>query len=124
MRENSVSFFSAGVFLLIGLLLMPHFAVAGDRATARAQKIQATVTAYNSPQSRVTASGMHTREGIVACPRQYPFGTRFKIDGKVYECQDRTSIKYGDRFDIWKPSRMAARTFGRRKLDIILVVGA
>jgi 3D (Asp-Asp-Asp) domain-containing protein len=81
----------------------------------------ATVTAYSSPRSARTASGTRVSDGIVACPRKYPFGTRFRIEGKVYRCQDRASRKYGNRFDIWKPNRLAARTFGKRKLAVVVV---
>lgn len=50
----------------------------------------------------LTASGKIATAGTtVACPRKYKFGTKVKIDGKIYECQDRTAKKYDDRFDIF-----------------------
>ena len=50
----------------------------------------------------LTASGkIATPNKTAACPRKYKFGTKIKIDGKMYECQDRTAKKYGDRFDIF-----------------------
>ena len=45
-----------------------------------------------------------------------------KIQGRIYECRDRTSLKYGDRFDIWKPTEIAARLFGKRKLLIVALI--
>jgi 3D (Asp-Asp-Asp) domain-containing protein len=121
MKTKLASYLSGGACLLVALLLMPQVIFAGGGPTTAPLIIEATVTAYTSSSSSVTASGRHTVDGIVACPRRYPFGTKFKIDGKIYECQDRTNRKYGDRFDIWKPSWLAARTFGRRRLAVVLV---
>lgn len=50
----------------------------------------------------LTASGKIATAGITAaCPRKYKFGTKIKVDEKIYECQDRTAKKYNDRFDIF-----------------------
>lgn len=50
----------------------------------------------------LTASGNFATAGITAaCPRKYKFGTKIKVDGKMYECQDRLSKKYDSRFDIF-----------------------
>jgi len=38
---------------------------------------------------------------IVACPRVYPLGTKFIINGDVYTCLDRLSEKYDGRIDIF-----------------------
>src|SRR5215467_6317131 len=86
----------------------------------------ATVTAYSSTRRQIsrhptiTASGKRVANGIVACPRKFPFGTKVSIDGKTYTCQDRLNKKYDDRFDIWKPSTAAARIFGKRKLPVVI----
>jgi 3D (Asp-Asp-Asp) domain-containing protein len=109
------------IFLLLGLLLLPQIAF-GNRDPYRAPRsVQAIVTAYTSSRSGLTASGTLAFDGAVACPRKYPFGTRFKIQGRIYNCQDRLNSKYENRFDIWKPSKTAARAFGRRKLTLVLV---
>lgn len=109
------------VLLLPSVLLLPQRIFANRRLNATAPPVIATVTAYSSPRSSRTASGTRVSEGIVACPRKYPFGTRFRIDGKVYRCQDRASRRYGNRFDIWKPNRFAARAFGKRKLAVVVI---
>lgn len=50
----------------------------------------------------LTANGSIATAGITAaCPRKYKFGTRIKIDGKIYECQDRLAKRYDSRFDIF-----------------------
>jgi len=50
----------------------------------------------------LTASGKIATANITAaCPRKYKFGTKIKIDGKTYECQDRLAKKYDSRFDIF-----------------------
>jgi len=109
------------ILLLPPVLVLPQRIFANRRLNATGTSLVATVTAYSSPRSALTASGTRVSEGIVACPRKYPFGTRFRIDGKVYRCQDRASRRYGNRFDIWKPNRKAARAFGKRKLAIVVV---
>ena len=105
-------------FILMSFLLVPEVAVA-YRAGSRL--LLGTVTAYTSSSKAVTASGSPAFDGIVACPRKYPFGSRFMIEGRIYECRDRLSRKYGDRFDIWKPTHMAARLFGKQTLPIVAV---
>ena len=84
----------------------------------------AEVTAYSSSLDEtqgdpfITASGKRVRDGIIACPREYPFGTRFLIEGKLYVCMDRLAQKYDHRIDIWKPNKAEALQFGRRELPV------
>ena len=114
MRKKRHTFFL--VFLLMGLLLVSRPALAKARG-----RIQATVTAYTSSRHSITASGRRVFEGVVACPRKYPFGTRFRIEGRVYDCEDRLNRRFADRFDLWKPTKAEARAFGKRKLVIALL---
>jgi 3D (Asp-Asp-Asp) domain-containing protein len=109
------------IFLVTCPLLLPQLVLGNRLANANSRSILATVTAYTSSRRSITASGTGVSEGVLACPRKYPFGTRFKIEGKVYKCQDRPSAKYDNRFDIWKPTRVAARKFGKRKIAVVLV---
>src|SRR5215467_2418305 len=106
-------------FLLTFVLFMPKVAFA-YRANSRS--FAAIVTAYTSPSKAVTASGTPVSDGVLACPRKYPLGSKFAIEGKIYECRDRLSPKYDYRFDIWKPTRIAARLFGKRQLPVIAVI--
>lgn len=88
------------------------------------QVFRAVVTAYSSSPDEtwgdpfVTASGRPVARGVVACPRAYPFGTRFKIGRRVYTCWDRLHPRYDHRFDIWVDSKDEAVAFGRRRLPV------
>ena len=89
-------------------------------------EIRAVVTAYTSSEDEtddtpeITASGARTRDGIVACPAKYPFGTKVLIKGKEYECQDRMHSRYRDdnNFDIWVETKNEAFEWGRRELAV------
>lgn len=87
-------------------------------------EFRAVVTAYSSSPDEtnsdpfITASGDRVRHGIVACSREFPFGSKFLIDGQVYECLDRLSRKFDDRIDIWMPSKEAAISYGKRVLFV------
>ncbi|MDO8836340.1 MAG: hypothetical protein Q7V01_12135 [Vicinamibacterales bacterium] len=88
------------------------------------QIFTAEVTAYSSSPDEtwgdpfITASGREVHDGVVACPRKYPFGARFRIGSRVYTCWDRLHKRFDHRFDIWKPSKQEALQFGRRVLLI------
>ena len=109
------------VFILMSFILIPGRAFGYQNLSATIRSVLATVTAYSSSPRAVTASGSHTFDGVAACPRKYPFGTRFMIDGRLYECRDRLNRRYDSRFDIWKPSSRAARSFGKRTLKVVPV---
>lgn len=84
----------------------------------------AEVTAYSSSPDEtwgdpfITASGREVHDGLVACPRRFPFGTRFRIGSRIYTCWDRLHMRFDHRFDIWKPSKFEALQFGKRVLVI------
>ena len=109
------------VFILMSFVLIPGRAFGYRNLNVASRSFLAIVTAYTSSPRAVTASGSHAFDGAVACPRKYPFGTRFMIEGKIYECRDRLNRKYDSRFDIWKPSSSAARSFGKRTLKVVPV---
>ena len=85
------------------------------------------VTAYSSSEDEtqgdpfITASGEYVRDGIVACAEKYAFGTRFLIEDRVYECQDRLAPEYRHRIDIWMPSKDEALGYGKRLLRVQLL---
>ena len=108
------------LFIVASSVLAPEAALA--RNSTHIRIFVGTVTAYTSSPKAVTASGVPPSSGIVACPRRYPLGTRFRIEGKIYECRDRLSRKYEGRLDIWKPTDLAARLFGKRKLPIVALM--
>lgn len=68
------------------------------------------VTGYNLVEGQTDATPCIGASGkdlcgeqghfTVACPRKYPLGTVFEIDGFYYTCEDRLAKKYDDRIDI------------------------
>lgn len=72
----------------------------------------------------VTASGLKVQEKrTLACPPQYPFGAKLKIDGfGVFTCEDRGGAIKGNKFDIYMQTKSEAFAFGRRNLiaEVIL----
>jgi 3D (Asp-Asp-Asp) domain-containing protein len=69
----------------------------------------------------ITAAGTRTREGIIAA-NWLPFGTKVKIDGKIYTVEDRMNSRYTAAFpariDIVFNSLEKARKFGKQKIEI------
>ena len=66
-----------------------------------------TVTAY--VEAGVTASGVYTHPGTVACPPALDFGQQVVIDGLgTYTCEDSYSRALGPRFDVWVADRATA----------------
>lgn len=92
--------------------------------TGEPRRFTAEVTAYSSSPDEtwgdplITASGREVHDGVLACPRRFPFGTRFRIGSRVYTCWDRLHQRFDHRFDIWKPSKGEALRFGRKVLEI------
>jgi 3D (Asp-Asp-Asp) domain-containing protein len=68
---------------------------------------EAQITAYSEIDSCHTgfnclmASGKPAYVGAIACPRNIKLGTVVMIDDKQYTCEDRVSLKYPERFDIF-----------------------
>jgi 3D (Asp-Asp-Asp) domain-containing protein len=67
----------------------------------------------------ITASGLMVQEKrTLACPPQYPFGTKLKIEGfGTYTCEDRGGVIKGNKFDIYVETKSEAFAFGRRNLE-------
>jgi 3D (Asp-Asp-Asp) domain-containing protein len=71
-----------------------------------------------------TASGTHTRPGIVAAdPKILPLGSRIRVHGAepysgVYEVADTGRTIDGHEIDIYIPSKRAAKRFGRRRVKV------
>lgn len=66
----------------------------------------------------ITASGLKVQENeTIACPSQFPFGTKIKIDGMgTYMCQDRGGAIKGNHVDIYVKTKKEAFAFGRQNL--------
>lgn len=71
----------------------------------------------------ITASGLRVKENkTLACPQQYPFGTKVKISGMgTYICEDRGGAIKGNKFDIYMETKKQAFAFGRRHLEAEVV---
>ncbi len=71
----------------------------------------------------ITASGIKVKENrTLACPPQYPFGTKIKIGGYgTYSCEDRGGAIKGNHFDIYMKTKKQAFAFGRRNLTAEVV---
>ena len=88
-----------------------------------------TVTAYSSSPNEtwgdpfITASGRRVFDGVVACPRVLPFGTKVRIGDRTYHCYDRLHPKYDHRFDIWMSTKNAAVAFGKRQVRVEVIEG-
>lgn len=86
----------------------------------------ASVSAFTSAVAEtddtpnITASGTHVHEGTAACPIRYAFGTRIRVNGKEYICEDRMHPRYrdGNYFDLWMASRSDAIQWGRRSVTV------
>jgi 3D (Asp-Asp-Asp) domain-containing protein len=81
------------------------------------------VTGYSSTPDQCwgnpfkTASGTHVHRGTMACPPQYPFGTKIKIKNLgTFICEDRGGAIKGNHFDMWFTSRKKALSWGKRTL--------
>lgn len=82
-------------------------ATRANLATAGAQEITAMITGYNTVPEQtdstpcIAAAGdICGRTDVVACPSWIPLHTWVEIEGKQYECMDRTAPKHDGRFDI------------------------
>ena len=68
------------------------------------------------------ASGNPAYVGAVACPRDIELYTRVIIDGNPYICEDRTSLIYDGRYDIFmgygKESHNKAIAYGIKKREV------
>lgn len=92
-----------------------------EKFTAPKQEISILVTGYSSTPDQTwgdpftTASGTRVHLGTMACPPQYPFGTKVKIEGRgSYVCEDRGGAIKGNHFDMWFESRQEALQWGKR----------
>ena len=99
------------------------------------KKLTMNVTAYTAgyestgktpshPAYGITTSGTTVKEGrTVACPPNYPFGTKLFIPemNNTYICEDRGSAIKNDKLDIYMKKVKDARTFGRRNLEVHII---
>jgi 3D (Asp-Asp-Asp) domain-containing protein len=78
-----------------------------------------SVSAYTNADGAghgITASGVRTREGIVACGPSWPFGTVVLLAGRAMVCMDRGSAITDGHIDVYMTDEADAWQFGRRTL--------
>jgi 3D (Asp-Asp-Asp) domain-containing protein len=98
--------------------------------SSKGEEVIFTITAYylvpweTDDDPCILASGINACEiknkKIVACPRKYPFGTKFLINGEIWECQDRLNIKYDDRIDLLVATEEEMEKWGKRILPVTI----
>lgn len=69
-----------------------------------------------------TASGIMPRVGItISAPRSVPFGTRVELAGIGRRIvQDRTSLRYDHRWDVFVSSHEKAKRLGIKKVMVTI----
>lgn len=101
---------------LVGVAVATASAIAGERMRFEA-------TAYSDPGDE-TAVGSTARRGIVAAdPSVLPYGTRIRVAGAgeysgEYTVEDAGRSIKGREIDIHVASAKAAKTFGRKTVDV------
>jgi hypothetical protein len=76
----------------------------------------------NTPCIGADGTNICGRTDVVACPRNIKLGTWVKIDGKLYQCTDRTNLKYDGRFDIsFDKDLKGALAYGIQLKEITIV---
>jgi 3D (Asp-Asp-Asp) domain-containing protein len=110
--------------LVLATLASPAFA--RPRRARRHQSLRMTATAY-CDHGR-TRSGVKTQRGVAAADlRHFPIGTRLRViaAGKPYAGQytvlDSGSAIRGRDLDLFMPSCRAARRFGKRHVQVVLL---
>jgi len=69
----------------------------------------------------ITASGKPAVGRICAAPPEYPFGTKFVVDGVVWTCEDRGGAIKGNKLDLLFPSHQEALNFGRQYILVKVI---
>jgi 3D (Asp-Asp-Asp) domain-containing protein len=69
----------------------------------------------------ITASNKTVQEGFIA-NNCLPFGTKIRVNGKIFEVQDRMNKRYGcDNFDIFMNEYSEAINFGRQTIKYEII---
>ena len=120
------TYFKPEIYIFSGVILVQAEEIAVDVIS---DTIKATITAYTSSVDEtddtpfITASGVRTRRGIIACPSKYKFGTQIVIEGRQFICEDRMNPRYWDenRFDVWVETKHEAFNWGVRELEVLVL---
>lgn len=83
------------LFFYLLIILLPSNVVQVEHKIIRS--FTAVVTAYSRADSChfpncLNASGKPPKVGTIACSRSIPLGTKIRVLGSIYECQDRYAL--------------------------------
>lgn len=106
-----------------------EFSEKHEKGNFSQNKFTVNASAYTAAEDEcgksdgITASGLKVKENeTIACPAQYPFGTKIKISGMgTYVCEDRGGAIKGNHIDIYVKTKKEAFEFGRQKLEAEVV---
>jgi 3D (Asp-Asp-Asp) domain-containing protein len=93
-----------------------------NTAERKIESLNGEFTAYSAGDGYtpgiIMASTKEVYEGAMACPSKYAFGTKIKVGGKTYTCEDRMAKRFrdGEYFDIYMADQDKALGFGRQQL--------
>jgi 3D (Asp-Asp-Asp) domain-containing protein len=112
-------------FIVIGIIFLAlRYRIEIDTVPIEKTGIFTAYTAYVSQTDStpmITASNEKIRKGVVA-NNCLPFGTKIKVNNKIYEIQDRMNNRYGcDKFDIYMRQYSDAIEFGRQILQYEII---
>ena len=112
-------------FLMIGVLFLAISAPVETEVSI--PEMSGIFTAYNATVSQtdstptITASNQTVKDGIVA-NNCLPFGTKIRVNDRVFEIQDRMNKRYGcENFDIYMHEYSDAITFGKQTLNYEII---
>lgn len=95
---------------------------AENTAERKIESLNGEFTAYSAGDGytpgTTMASTKEVYEGAMACPSKYELGTKIKVNGKTYTCEDRMAKRFrdGEYFDIYMASQDEAIKFGRKEI--------
>jgi 3D (Asp-Asp-Asp) domain-containing protein len=123
--KQKFALFFLGKAVLIGLLFLVVRQSAEmdlDSSVRTGVFTAYTASVFQTDSSpTITASNISVRKGIVA-NNCLPFGTKIKVNDRIYEIQDRMNQRYGcESFDIYMAKYHRAKDFGRQKLQYEII---
>ncbi len=86
--------------------------------------VRMEVTAYTVEEGNgdgVTASGVVGTPFYTAACDSLPIGIKLRINGEIWEVQDRFGGGYGDRLDLLMETKEQCYEWGRRWIDVEII---
>jgi 3D (Asp-Asp-Asp) domain-containing protein len=103
------------------------------KKTTNQKELYVIATAYTSARSQTDSTPCTTANGFDVCKNNQenviaanflPFGTKVKLPeiygDKIFTVQDRMHPRFNNRIDIWMKSLPNAKSFGKKKVKILL----